>query len=390
MFDMQFMVRLKYRLLRQRQVWLIPFVLFAVVACTPPKKEMTENDEIGFNCLAYRVDKYVRYNGEFPTKEVFLDANKRDLREFLLGGRFSAERIDQFLADSLGEEMDYLKIWPRLGDSAFLGFEPGPKSSMIIASNYLMTHPSLQFINQDSCLAIADSTLLRPDGSVASINIYWPKILIQDSAYYCYGVRQSSITSLLRTLDSLENAGVYDYDCGASYSPINVAYDSPVELIDTLCYYSGLCCFINKGVDKDELIVSGHFFRYRHRQQVDSIIGMPPISQDSSSKAKEDDFLRFKNAYMDLIRNAKFRLHRSNDTIYMNGNPVDESCRLSADSSVILIDLTHNNTYRDLCELVHFMEKATDSESLEAFGEKGFRWKYYFKTDDKLYKAFEK
>lgn len=38
MFDMQFMVRLKYRLLRQRQVWLIPFVLFAVVACTPPKK----------------------------------------------------------------------------------------------------------------------------------------------------------------------------------------------------------------------------------------------------------------------------------------------------------------------------------------------------------------
>ena len=388
MFDMQFMVRLKYRLLRQRQVWLIPFVLFAVVACTPPKKEMTENDEIGFDCLAYRVDKYVRYNGEFPTKEVFWDANKRDLREFLLGERFSAERIDQFLADSLGEEMDYLKIWPHLGDSAFLGFKPGLKSSMIIASNCLMTHPSLQFINQDSCLAIVDSTLLRPDGSVASINIYWPKFLIQDSAYYCYGVRQSSITSLLRTLDSLENAGVYDYECGA-YSPINVAYDSPVELIDTLCYYFGRLCFINKGVDKGEpIFVSSHFFGYI--QQVDSIIGMPPISQDSSSKAKEDDFLRFKNTYKDFFRNVKIRLHRSNDTIYMNGNPVDESCRLSADSSVILIDLTHNNTYRDLCELVHFMEKATDSESLEAFGEKRFRWRYHFKTDDKLYKAFEK
>ena len=348
---------------------------------------MTENDEIGFNCLAYRVDKYVRYNGEFPTKEVFLDINKRDLREFLLGGRFSAERIDQFLADSLGEEMDYLKIWPHLGDSAFLGFEPGPKSSMIIASNYLMTHPSLQFINQDSCLTIADSTLFRSDGSVASINIYWPEILIQDSAYYYYGVRQSSITSLLRTVDSLKNAGAYNYFyCDF---PINVAYDSPVELIDTLCYYSYRHYFINKGVDKDEQIFVYNYSSL-YRQQVDSIIGMPPISQDSSSKAKEDDFLRFKNTYMDLIRNAKFRLHRSNDTIYMNGNPVDESCRLSADSSVILIDLTHNNTYRDLCELVHFMEKATDSESLEAFGEKGFRWKYYFKTDDKLYKAFEK
>ena len=151
----------------------------------------------------------------------------------------------------------------------------------------------------------------------------------------------------------------------------------------------GRRCFINKGVDKGEpIFVSSHFFGYR--QQVDSIIGMPPISQDSSSKAKEDDFLRFKNTYKDFFRKMKIRLHRSNDTIYMTGNSVDESCRLSADSSVILLDLTHNNTYRDLCELVHFMEKATDSESLEAFGEKRFRWRYHFKTDDKLYKAFEK
>ena len=386
MFVMQFMVRLMCRFLRQRQAWLIPFVLFAVVACTP-KNEFPKNDQIGVTYLEQCVDEYVTRNGEFPTKEEFLDANNMKLRELLVSEGFSAEWIDRFFTDSLGKEMDYFKIWPFLKDPVFLG---RPKIAMIIASNYLMTHPSFQFTRRGDRLIIVDSTSFLPDSLVVSVDIHLPEILITDSAYYYYGERQPSITSMFKIADSSENVIACELSCGMDYNPINVAYDSPVELIDTLRYYFYRLYFINKGVDKDEPIFVYNHMSSFYRQQIDSIMGMPPILQDLLPVAERDSFLQFKNTYMDLIRNAKIRLHRSNGTIYMNGNPVDETCHLSADSSVILIDLTHNNTYRDLCELMHFMEKATDSESIEVLKGKGFRWKYYFKTDDKLYKAFKK
>lgn len=376
-------------LLHQGVIYALPFLF--VVACSQ-KREVTKNDEIGYASLGNWVYGYVERNGEFPTKEFYLDIHNRYMREFFLSEGYSEEKIDRFFADSLGAEMDYLKIWPYLEDLGNLG---RTQATMIIVSNYLMTHPSLQFINQDSCLIVVDSTLSLPNGSVASMSFYLPEILIKDSSYYYYGVRQSSIKTMgkavLQVTDSIGKEDyIFDFCFGTQNHPINVDYDSPVELIDTLRYYFYRLCFINKGVDKDEKISVYNHISSFHRQQIDSILGMPSIFEYSSSSTKEHDFLQCKKTYRDLIRNAKTRLYRSNDTIYLNGNPVDETCRLSADSSVILLDLTHNNTYRDLCELMHFMEKATDSESIEQLKQKGFRWNFYFKTDDKLYKAFEK
>ena len=370
-------------MLHQGVIYALPFLF--VVACSQ-KREVTKNDEIGYASLGNWVYGYVERNGEFPTKEVFWDIHNRNMREFFLSEGYSEEKIDRFFADSLGAEMDYLKLWPYLEETNAQERTPVTR---IIASNYLMTHPSLQFINQDSCLIVVDSTLFLSNGSVASMSFLLQGILIKDSAYYYEGVRQSSIKSMEKAMLQVEDSSYSDYFF-FYYNPINVAYDSPVELIDTLRYYFHRLRFINKGVDKDEKIFVYNHISDFHRQQIDSIMGMPSIFEYSSSSAKEHDFLQCKKTYRDLIRNAKTRLYRSNDTIYLNGNPVDETCRLSADSSVILLDLTHNNTYRDLCELMHFMEKATDSESIEQLKQKGFRWKFYFKTDDKLYKAFEK
>lgn len=160
-------------------------------------------------------------------------------------------------------------------------------------------------------------------------------------------------------------------------------------MIDTLCYFFYRLYFINKGVDKDELITVYSHIPPFYRQYVDSILGMPLVFQYSVMETKKDEFVKFKKFYVDLIRNAKIRLHRSNDTVYVNGKPMDETFRLSADSSVIIIDLTHNNTYRDICELLHSLKKATDSESIDVLKEKGFRYRFYFKMDDMLYKALE-
>lgn len=380
---MDYMHKLLRGLLRQGLLFALPLL---VLAGCQSKKEVTQNDKIGSSALWQWVDGYVRSTGEIPTKEEYLENHIRDMREFFLSEGYPKEKVDEFISDSLGKEMDYLKTWPRLNDF-WVGKDP---TSMIIAPNYLLTHPSMKFINQDSCLLIVDSTLYLPNGEVASMTIPLPTILIKDSAYYFNGVRQPSIRAMEKAMiqarDSMEDVG------GTEFNPIIVAFDSPVELIDTLRYYAPLLYIKGKGFGKAEKRRITNALLFKERQLIDSIVKMPFAVNDSVPESDRGDagaFWRCKRIFMETVRDAKVRLYRSNDTIYLNGKPVDANYRLDADTSLILVDLTHDNTYRDLCELVRFMEKATGSASEMECREQGLRWRYYFKSDDKIYKEFE-
>ncbi len=389
--------------------------LFLMIGCSSHKNSkriITTNDTIGYNCIAYFVDGYMKHIGEIPTKEEFLEYIDVGgaMESYLL---LKGEHLEKILSDTLYQELDYTEIfqWPQF-----------------IASKYLLTHPTIQFINQDSCLLVVDSTLYSRDGSIVSFTVPMPEIMIKDSAFYYRGVKLSSIKEC-------DNKVFYEVCQSQNPTPILIDYDSPVELIDTLCTYFGIYEVRTKLMGRG----NKHICLYHsapHVREADSVLNMPiyvltdSLKQvigyvdeyeddaeedeihckivakydangkeleisDEEQKQANDEFNSFvlemnemkeKNKVDDEallkkfvydVQRAQSVIYRSNDTIYLNGKPVNDSCSVNEKS--ILIDLTHDNTYRDVCEIARFLIKKTSSIDFK-------RSRYYFKSDDKIYK----
>ena len=407
-----------------RVLLILPF-LFMMSSCshTSEKRIITTNDTIGYNCIAYWVDSYMKYIGEIPTKEEFLEYNDvgRAMESFGIKG----EHLEKILSDTLYQELDYAEIFQCTSALSF-EFAIATPQGILIASNYLLTHPTIQFINQDSCLLVVDSTLYSRDSSIVSFTVPMPEIMIKDSAFYYRGVKLSSIKEC-------DNKAFYEV-C-QNTTPILIDYDSPVELIDTLCTYFGIYEVRTKLMGRG----NKHICLYHsapHVREADSVSNMPiyvltdSLKQvigyideyeddaeedeihckivakydangkeleisDEEQKQANDEFNSFvlemnemkeKNKVDDedllkkfvyAVQRAQSVIYRSNDTIYLNGKPVNDSCSVNEKS--ILIDLTHDNTYRDVCEIARFLIKKTSSIDFE-------RSIYYFKSDDKIYK----
>ncbi|MBR5971734.1 MAG: hypothetical protein IK017_03665 [Paludibacteraceae bacterium] len=356
---------------------------------------MTTNDTIGYNCIAYWVHGYMKHIGEIPTKEEFLEYNDvGDAVESYLG--IKGEHLEKILSDTLYQELDYTEIFQCTSASSF---EFATPQGIFIASNYLLTHPTIQFINQDSCLLVVDSTVYEHDGSIAKMSLSMPEVMIKDSAYYYKGVKLSSIKEY-------DNKAFFEID--APNRPILIDYNSPVELIDTLCtYFFGIYKVRTKPIGRgDKYICLYH--SAPHVREADSVSNLPvyvltdslkqiigyideyeldeeppfdmqptsPFEQNDEVMKQVDDEALLKKFVYDVQR-AQSVIYRSNDTIYLNGKPVNDSCSVNEKS--ILIDLTHDNTYRDVCEIARFLIKKTSSKDFK-------RSRYYFKSDDKIYK----
>ena len=356
---------------------------------------MTTNDTIGYNCIAYWVHGYMKHIGEIPTKEEFLEYNDvGDAMESYLG--IKGEHLEKILSDTLYQELDYTEIFQCTSAASF---EFATPQGIFIASNYLLTHPTIQFINQDSCLLVVDSTVYEHDGSIAKMSLSMPEVMIKDSAYYYKGVKLSSIKEY-------DNKAFFEID--APNRPILIDYNSPVELIDTLCtYFFGIYKVRTKPMGRgDKYICLYH--SAPHVREADSVSNLPvyvltdslkqiigyideyeldeeppfdmqppsPFEQNDEVMKQVDDEALLKKFVYDVQR-AQSVIYRSNDTIYLNGKPVNDSCSVNEKS--ILIDLTHDNTYRDVCEIARFLIKKTSSKDFK-------RSRYYFKSDDKIYK----
>lgn len=379
-----------------RVLLILPF-LFMMSSCshTSEKRIMTTNDTIGYNCIAYWVHGYMKHIGEIPTKEEFLEYNDvGDAVESYLG--IKGEHLEKILSDTLYQELDYTEIFQCTSASSF---EFATPQGIFIASNYLLTHPTIQFINQDSCLLVVDSTVYEHDGSIAKMSLSMPEVMIKDSAYYYKGVKLSSIKEY-------DNKAFFEID--APNRPILIDYNSPVELIDTLCtYFFGIYKVRTKPIGRgDKYICLYH--SAPHVREADSVSNLPvyvltdslkqiigyideyeldeeppfdmqptsPFEQNDEVMKQVDDEALLKKFVYDVQR-AQSVIYRSNDTIYLNGKPVNDSCSVNEKS--ILIDLTHDNTYRDVCEIARFLIKKTSSKDFK-------RSRYYFKSDDKIYK----
>lgn len=379
-----------------RVLLILPF-LFMMSSCshTSEKRIMTTNDTIGYNCIAYWVHGYMCGIGEIPTKEEFLEYNDvGDAMESYLG--IKGEHLEKILSDTLYQELDYTEIFKCTSASSF---EFATPQGVFIASNYLLTHPTIQFINQDSCLLVVDSTVYEHDGSIAKMSLSMPEVMIKDSAYYYKGVKLSSIKEY-------DNKAFFEID--APNRPILIDYNSPVELIDTLCtYFFGIYKVRTKPMGRgDKYICLYH--SAPHVREADSVSNLPvyvltdslkqiigyideyeldeeppfdmqptsPFEQNDEVMKQVDDEALLKKFVYDVQR-AQSVIYRSNDTIYLNGKPVNDSCSVNEKS--ILIDLTHDNTYRDVCEIARFLIKKTSSKDFK-------RSRYYFKSDDKIYK----
>ena len=352
-----------------RVLLILPF-LFMMSSCshTSEKRIITTNDTIGYNCIAYFVDGYMKHIGEIPTKEEFLEYIDVGgaMESYLL---IKGEHLEKILSDTLYQELDYTEIfqWPQF-----------------IASKYLLTHPTIQFINQDSCLLVVDSTLYSRDGSIVSFTVPMPEIMIKDSAFYYRGVKLSSIK---------ECDNKVFYEVCQNTTPILVDYDSPVDLIDTLITYFGGNHIRTKpfGRSKDKRIV----ILYPSRPlgcETNGILNMPVYEFSDSLYIEEENTLSEKEKqkmedarmkdFVDKTQHAKMILQRRNDTIYLNGEPVNDSCRIDPDEYV-LIDLTLDNTYRDVCEIARFLLKAKYSKSFSESPD-DVRLKCFFKSDDEV------
>lgn len=379
-----------------RVLFILPF-LFMMISCSHASKKriITTNDTIGYNCIAYWVDGYMKHIGEIPTKEEFLEYNDvGDAMESYLG--IKGEHLEKILSDTLYQELDYTEIFQCTSASSF---EFATPQGIFIASNYLLTHPTIQFINQDSCLLVVDSTVCEHDGSIAKMSLSMPEVMIKDSAYYYKGVKLSSIKEY-------DNKAFFEID--APNRPILIDYNSPVELIDTLCtYFLGIYKVRTKPIGRgDKYICLYH--SAPHVREADSVSNLPvyvltdslkqiigyideyeldeeppfdmqptsPFEQNDEVMKQVDDEALLKKFVYDVQR-AQSVIYRSNDTIYLNGKPVNDSCSVNEKS--ILIDLTHDNTYRDVCEIARFLIKKTSSKDFK-------RSRYYFKSDDKIYK----
>ena len=379
-----------------RVLFILPF-LFMMISCSHASKKriITTNDTIGYNCIAYWVHGYMKHIGEIPTKEEFLEYNDvGDAMESYLG--IKGEHLEKILSDTLYQELDYTEIFQCTSASSF---EFATPQGIFIASNYLLTHPTIQFINQDSCLLVVDSTVCEHDGSIAKMSLSMPEVMIKDSAYYYKGVKLSSIKEY-------DNKAFFEID--APNRPILIDYNSPVELIDTLCtYFFGIYKVRTKPMGRgDKYICLYH--SAPHVREADSVSNLPvyvltdslkqiigyideyeldeeppfdmqptsPFEQNDEVMKQVDDEALLKKFVYDVQR-AQSVIYRSNDTIYLNGKPVNDSCSVNEKS--ILIDLTHDNTYRDVCEIARFLIKKTSSKDFK-------RSRYYFKSDDKIYK----
>ena len=364
-----------------RVLLILPF-LFMMSSCshTSEKRIITTNDAIGYNCIAYWVHGYMKHIGEIPTKEEFLEYNDvGDAMESYLG--IKGEHLEKILSDTLYQELDYTEIFQCTSD---WDIEPATPRGIFIASNYLLTHPTIQFINQDSCLLVVDSTVYEHDSSIVSFTVPMPEIMIKDSAFYYWGVKLSSIK---------ECDNKVFYEVCQNTTPILVDYDSPVDLIDTLITYFGGNHIRTKpfGRSKDKRIV----ILYPSRPlgcETNGILNMPVYEFSDSLYIEEENTLSEKEKqkmedarmkdFVDKTQHAKMILQRRNDTIYLNGEPVNDSCRIDPDEYV-LIDLTLDNTYRDVCEIARFLLKAKYSKSFSESPD-DVRLKCFFKSDEEV------
>lgn len=360
--------------------------LFLMIGCSSHKNSkriITTNDTIGYNCIAYWVHGYMCGIGEIPTKEEFLEYNDvGDAMESYLG--IKGEHLEKIISDTLYQELDYTEIFQC---TSAWSIEPATPRGIFIASNYLLTHPTIQFINQDSCLLVVDSTVYEHDSSIVSFTVPMPEIMIKDSAFYYRGVKLSSIK---------ECDNKVFYEVCQNTTPILVDYDSPVDLIDTLITYFGGKYIRTKpfGRSKEERIVMCHSRPWWC--ETNGILNMPVyefsdslyieeyIEEENTLSEKEKQKMedaRMKD-FVDKTQHAKMILHRRNDTIYLNGEPVNDSCRIDPDEYV-LIDLTLDNTYRDVCEIARFLLKAKYSKSFSESPD-DVRLKCFFKSDDEV------
>ena len=340
-------------------------IIFLAIGCDSTN-EVTNYDLYGSVAVNAGVTHYINYVGEIPTKQEFIDYNNRDLRDLYLSEGWTEEHVDKFISDSLSYHLSY-------GDGCF-------------ASHYLLTHPTMQFINQDTCLLVVDSTLRMPDGSIAQMTIPMVWVMIKDSAYYYRGVKLSYIRQLYEMYE------LYEVDIDKycpPREPFIVDYDSPVDMIDSLCIFLDYpYYFINRGKDKGERI-----YIYPAKCIFNAYIGlkMPcyetDFDFDLDFDLSDSVVADAKKRFVQTIQQTKTRIHRSNGTIYMNGEPVKADCRIDVDTTPILLDLTHDNTYSDICELVRFIEKATASPFIGELKKKNVRKLFYFKSDDKIYRS---
>ncbi len=337
---------------------------------------MTTNDTIGFSCLAYWAKYYIDHTGEIPNKEEFISYNN----ELLMSIWFTymeKDHKEKIFSDTLYQDIDYTE---------FYSSSATPQGEFI-ASNYLLTHPTVQFINQDSCLLVVDSTVYEHDSSIVSFTVPMPEIMIKDSAFYYRGVKLSSIK---------ECDNKVFYEVCQNTTPILVDYDSPVELIDTLITYFGGKYIRTKpfGRSKEERIVMCHSRPWWC--ETNGILNMPVYEFSDSLYIEEENTLsekekqkmedaRMKDFVGIMTGHADMILQRRNDTIYLNGKPVNDSCRIDPDEYV-LIDLTLDNTYRDVCEIARFLLKAKYSKSFSESPD-DVRLKCFFKSDDEVLRA---